>query len=245
MRFRVEVPWLLVFLLTCSGCANRHEDLLKFLKDHEHSVTATEYRVGIPDAIGISAPRILEIDGTNQRVGVDGKISLRLLGSVRVVGLTPKEIAAKLQEQLKPYYEEPKVQVVVTEYASKKYYLFGEVDHEGPCSYTGKDSVIDALSLAGLTFISWRSEIRVIRPDPDPEQVVKIRVNLDHMMQTGDLRMNVLLEPGDIVYVPPTPLGWVGLRIQEVLYPFMPVFQAYQFPSNFMQAQDQYEDDDD
>ncbi|HUU82353.1 MAG TPA: polysaccharide biosynthesis/export family protein [Phycisphaerae bacterium] len=242
MRYRAKLLGTVVLLLPCVGCANRHEDLLKFLKDHEHGVTATEYRVGIPDSIGISSPRILEIDNANQTVGVDGKISLRLLGPVRVVGLTPKEIAVKLQELLEPFYQDPKVHVEVTDYASKKYYVFGEVSGEGPYAYTGKDSVADALSQARPTFIAWRSEVRVIRPHPDPDEVVKLRVDLERMMRTGDMRMNVLLEPGDIVYVPPTPLGWLGQRVQEVLYPFMPVYQAYQFPANFLQAQDQYED---
>ncbi len=236
---------LVLALLMCAGCASRHTDLLEFLKDHEHLATATEYRVGIPDSIGISAPRVLEIEGTNQTVGVDGKISLRLLGPVRVVGLTPKEIAAKLQELLKPYYEDPKVQVVVTQYESKKYYVFGEVNSPGPRPYTGKDSLIDALSAAAPTFIAWRSQVRVIRPDPDPDRAVRIRVDLDYMVRSGDLRMNVLLEPGDIVYVPPTPLGWVGKRVQEILYPFMPVFQAYQFPANMIGATDEYANDDD
>lgn len=244
MRICFNITGMLLVLVTGTGCANRHQDLMHFLKDHEHMVTATEYRVGIPDAIGISAPRILEIDNTNQRVGVDGKISLRMLGPVRVVGLTPKEIAAKLQELLKPYYEDPKIQVLVTEYASKKYYVFGEVGAEGPFPYTGKDSVIDALSSARMTFISWRSMVEVIRPAPNPDDAVKIRVNLDRMMRKGDLRMNILLEPGDIVYVPATPLGWVGKRVQELLYPFMPVLQAYSFPATVKFATDQYTEDD-
>ncbi|MHC4090812.1 MAG: polysaccharide biosynthesis/export family protein [Planctomycetota bacterium] len=235
---------VLVLVLLCSGCANHHEDLLKFLKEHEHLATATEYRVGIPDSIAISAPRVLEIDGEDQTVGVDGKISLRLLGPVRVVGMTPKEIGAKLQELLKPYYEDPKVQVVVAEHASKKYYVFGEVNSPGPQPYTGMDSLIDGLSAAGPTFIAWRSQIQVVRPNPDPSQRVRIRVDVDQMINTGDLRMNVLLEPGDIVFVPPTPLGWIGKRIQEVLQPFMPVLDAYQLPADVMYANDYYTDDD-
>ncbi|MCH7526129.1 MAG: hypothetical protein IID39_01710 [Planctomycetes bacterium] len=39
------------------------------------------------------------------------------------------------------------------------------------------------------------------------------------MIKTGDTRMNILLEPEDIVYVPPTPLAWLGLKIQELLFP--------------------------
>jgi len=236
---------LLVLLAACAGCANRHEDLLQFLKEHEHLTTATEYRVGIPDSIGISAPHVLEIDGENQTIGVDGKISLRLLGAVRVVDLTPKEIAAKLQELLRPYYQDPKVQVVVTDYASKKYYMFGEVERPGPRPYTGKDSLIDALGAAGLTFVAWRSQVQVIRPSPNVDQAVKIRADLDKMVQDGDTRLNILLEPGDIVYVPPTPLGWLGHRVRELLYPFTPIYQAYQFPANMMDATDQYQNRDD
>ncbi len=227
--------------LACTGCSNQHGDLLRFLKENEHSVTATEYRVGIPDAIGISAPRVLEIDGAGQTIGPDGKISLRLLGDVSVVDQTPREIGAKLEELLQPYYEDPKVQVVVTAYASKKYYVFGEVGMPGPQIYTGRDSVIDALALAKPTFVAWRSRVEVIRPAPDPEDRVKIMVDLDKMMQTGDMRMNVLLEPGDIVWVPPTPLGWIGHRIREVLHPFMPVVEAYRFPATLMDTQDEYE----
>lgn len=228
--------------MACIGCANRHEHLLRFLKEHENLATATEYRVGIPDDVTVSAPRVLEIDGVSQTVGVDGKVSFRLLGPVRVVGLTPREIAAKLEELLRPYYDDPKVQVEVTDYASKKYYVFGEVSREGPFAYTGKDSVIDALSAAGPTFIAWRAQVQVIRPSPDPEQQVRLCVDLDKMVQGGDLRMNVLLEPGDVVYVPPTPLGWVGNRFREVLYPFLPAYQTYKTPADMMDATDELQD---
>ena len=242
-RIRTALVGLPSLVLACAGCSNNHEDLIKFLKDHEHLATATEYRVGIPDRLRISAPRILEIDNVSQTVGVDGKISLRLLGSVRVAGLTPREIGAKLEGLLEPYYEDPKVHTEVTEYRSKKYYVFGEVASPGPQIYTGKDSVIDALSAARPNFIAWRSLIQVIRPSPDPDQRVKIIVDLDEMIQKGDLRMNVLLEPGDLVYVPPTPLGWVGNRVRELFFPLAPVFQAYTTPTELIFATDVYEGD--
>jgi polysaccharide export outer membrane protein len=240
----VGVSGLLWLTVACPGCANQHADLLQFLKEHEHLATATEYRVGIPDELTVSAPRILEIDGVSQTVGVDGKVSFRLLGAVRVVGLTPREIAAKLEELLRPYYEDPKVQVQVSRYVSKKYYVFGEVARQGPFPYTGKDSVIDALSTANPTFIAWRSQVQVIRPSPDPSKQVRLRVDLDKMVQGGDLRMNVLLEPGDVVYVPPTPLGWVGNRFREILYPFLPAYHAYKTPADAMDATDEYQDDE-
>jgi hypothetical protein len=67
-------------------------------------------------------------------------------------------------------------------------------------------------------------------------------VNVDDIMQKGDLRGNVVLQPGDIIYVPPTPMGWVGLRVREALFPFTPIEEAYRTPTDFATATDRYED---
>ena len=80
---------------------------------------------------------------------------------------------------------------------------------------------------------------------PDPDDRRDIVVNFDKMVQQGDLRRNVLLQPGDVVYVPPTPLGWLGLRVREVLFPLEPAFRAYSLPAQAKSAYDVYNDDDD
>ena len=50
----------------------------------------------VPDVVAISAPRVLEIDAETQRLQPDGKINLRLVGEVKVVGMTAKEVARLL-----------------------------------------------------------------------------------------------------------------------------------------------------
>ena len=40
----------LASLLAASGCAVKNTDILHFLREHEHEVSAIEYRIGIPDA---------------------------------------------------------------------------------------------------------------------------------------------------------------------------------------------------
>lgn len=243
---------LAIVLCTACGCQSSHRDMVQFLKAHEHAVSAIEYRVGVPDQLSISAPQVLEIDRVEQTIQPDGKINLRLLGPVKVVGMTEKEIAAKLVELLRPYYEDPKVQVRVRQYRSKRIYVYGQVGNSGVSGgslaqetwrslpYTGRDSVLDVLAQTGLSFISWRSQVRVIRSSPHEDQRHNVVIDVQHMMQTGDTSQNVLLQPNDIVYVPPTPLGWVGLRIQEVLFPFQPVINAYATPASVLDANDQY-----
>lgn len=219
--------------------------MLHFLREHEHEVSAIEYRVGIPDTIAISAPRIQEIDGEYQRIQPDGKINLRLLGEVKVVGMTAKEIAAKLEVLLSRYYVDPKVSVRVSSYQSKKYYVQGQVGNPGPKPYTGRDTLIDAITRSGADFLSWTSQVKVIRPAHGDTPVRTLHVDVDKMIRTGDWSRNILLEPDDVVYIPPTPLAWVGLRVRELLYPVQPVMQAYITPAQIKDANDEYHDDDD
>lgn len=235
----------MAFTLGSMGCAHKNPDMLHFLREHEHEVSAIEYRVGIPDTITISAPRIEEIDGESQRIQPDGKINLRLLGEVKVAGMTAKEIAAKFELQLSRYYTDPKVAVRVTGYNSKKYYVYGQVASAGPKPYTGRDTLVDAISRSGADFLSWTSRVKVIRPAHGEMPVRALMVDIDRMMQTGDWSQNILLEPDDVVYIPPTPLAWVGLRVREVLYPVSPAIQAYMTPAAIDDANDEYKYEDD
>lgn len=241
----ISCPRLTVLLagaLMCSGCAVNNTDMLHFLREQEHDVSAIEYRVGIPDAIAISAPRILELDGEMQRIQPDGKINLRLLGEVKVVGMTAKEIAAKLEVLLSPYYRDPGVSVRVLGHSSKKYYVQGQVGAPGPRIYTGRDTLIDAVLTSGADFRSWTARTTVIRPAYGDMPVRKLQIDVDRMVRTGDWSQNILLEPDDIVHIPPTPLAWVGLRVQELLFPVAPVLQAYVTPAEAILANDYYDD---
>ena len=229
--------------LAGTGCATNRADILHFLREHEHEVSAIEYRVGIPDGIAVTAPRILEIDGEEQLIRPDGKINLRLIGDVKVVGMTAKEIAAKIEVLLSRYYIDPKASVRVTGYNSKKYYVYGQTGGVGPKPYTGRDTLLDAVILAGTDFLSWTSRVRVIRPSHGDVPVRMVTVNIDEMIKTGDWSRNILLEPNDIVYIPPTPGAWLGNKVRALLYPIAPVVQAYAAPAVFRNLDDVYDDD--
>jgi len=233
----VVLAWMAV------GCSENRADILHFLPEHEHEVSAIEYRVGIPDVIAISSPRILEIDGEDQPIRPDGKINLRLLGEVKVVGMTAKEIAAKLEVQLSRYYVDPKVNVRVVGYNSKKFYVYGQAGAVGPKAYTGRDTLVDAVVKAGTNYLSWTSRVKVIRPAHDDIPVRTVIVDVEQMLKSGDWSRNVLLEPNDIVYVPPTPAAWLGQKVRGVLLPVAPMAQAYITPAQIRDLGDAYDDD--
>ncbi len=244
MRWRgsVGVLWASTLALQ-TGCAGNKADILHFLREHEHQVSAIEYRVGIPDGLAVSAPRILEIDGEEQRIRPDGKINLRLIGDVKVAGMTAKEVAAKLEVLLSRYYVDPKITVRVTGYNSKKYYVYGQGGAVGPKPYTGRDTLLDAVISAGTNYASWTSRVKVVRPAHDDVPVRTLLVNVDSMVKTGDWSKNVLLEPNDIVYIPPTPAAWLGMRMREIMAPVGPAVQAYTLPAQMQHLPDVYNND--
>jgi protein involved in polysaccharide export with SLBB domain len=233
---------LLGLIAGSTGCESNHEDLKVFLRADEHKVSATDYRLTPPDVLLISAPGAPEIDGDQQMVRVDGMISLRLLGEVRVVGLTPEEVSAKLEDMLRRYYHDPQVHVRVGGYNSKRFYILGEVGGAGPQPYTGRDTLMDALARCQPNNLAWKENIKVIRPSPDASKKHTITVNVAKMTESGDMKMNVLLQEGDIVYVPPTPLAWMGLRLREIVWPMEEASNLYSIPQNFMETTDYYRD---
>ena len=243
-RFVSVLSWsvpLAVIVLT-SGCTTTtHNQMVAFLRSNEAAVSTGHYTVNPPDALAIHAPGAAEVDGVIQRVRPDGKLSLRLLGEVEVAGLTTQEIAEKLKMQLSHYYIEPEVVVEVVGYRSQQYYVFGEVGNPGPKEYTGRDTLLKALANSRPTFLAWRSQIRVVRPEPETGESKIIVVDLDKMVRDGETGQNILLQPGDIIEVPPTPLAWIGLRVRELLYPVSPILKAYSSPIDAMDTYDDYD----
>ncbi|MEP0841795.1 MAG: polysaccharide export protein [Phycisphaerae bacterium] len=234
--------WVSLLGLLLTGCASRYDDLKVFLQGHEHEVAASDYRIEPPDVIEISSPTCPEVDGETQRVGADGKVTLKLLGDVKISDLTPREAGAKLREHLAVYYVDPEVSVRVVGYESKKVFVFGEVGNPGARPFTGRDSVLDVLAGTRLLRTSWGAMVKVIRPGPTEQDRHEIVVDVDRIMQTGDLRQNVLLEEGDIVYVPPTPLAFAGQCIMQVLFPLSAAAETYSTPATILAANDYYRD---
>ena len=239
-----KLHMLSIVCVTCLwGCAANNKDMLHFLPEREHEVSAIEYRVGIPDAIAVIAPRIEEIDGTVQRIHPDGKISLKLLGDVKIVGMTAKEVAAKLELLLSRYYVDPKVSVQVVVHNSKKFYVYGEGLASGPRPFTGRDTLLDSVMPAVSNYLSWTSRVKVIRPSHGDDPPRELTIDVDHMVKSGDWSQNILLEPNDVVYVPPTPLAAFTQGIRAILLPVGPAVQAYSTPAYMRDTQDLYSDD--
>lgn len=247
LHFIPRALWLLSWggVVAGLGCSDtKYENLKVFLQAHEQDVITTDYRIQPPDVIMLSSPTSKEVDGHIQRVRGDGKISLKLLGEVKISGLTCAETGAKVADLLARYYTDPTVSVRVMSSDSQKIYVFGEVSAPGAYAFTGRDSLIDVLSRARMTWLAWRAQVKVIRPSANPDERHELVLDVDKLITKGDMRTNFLLQAGDIVYIPPTPLAWTGQRVRELLFPFQPALGAYTMGASIPAANDVYFGDD-
>lgn len=227
----IVVVVLLVITISLTGCFSSHpKDIEAFLKPYEVDVTAKSYALQPPDEIEIRCSKVPEIHLQRQRIRPDGKVSFEALGEIEAAGKTPEQLAEIIHEKVLLLYAltgEHPIDVRVVAYESKMYYVLGEVGRPGPQVYTGRDTVLRALATAGPTVLAWKERIQVIRPSGDKSIRPKIfEVNFDRMIAHGDTSKDVLLQEGDIIYVPPTVLAAIAMKIEEFVRPIGRVFST-------------------
>ncbi len=228
---------MLAFTSLIGGCfASNPEDIQAFIKPYEVNVTAENYTVQPPDEIEIHSTDVAEIHMQRQRVRPDGKVSFEVIGEVDVAGKTPKEISDVIGQRVTEMYKltgENRVDVRIAAYASKSYYVVGQVVRPGPRNYTGRDSLLTALIAAQPNTMAWESRVQVVRPAAREDEEPRIfEFNYDKAVSRGDTTKDVLLEEGDIVYVPPTILAAAGMILEEFISPVARAFYGAYLISN-------------
>jgi len=212
----------LVLLAGCSHFTDIREGVLA-AKDTPKRLEMINgiYKVGPPDLLTITVRDNKDLD-TEVMVRPDGNITFPLLGDVYVDGLTPEEIAKKLDTDLANYVKDVETTVTVTGFNSKKVFLFGEVERPGPQMFTGNMTLVEAVAGAGsVTRKSAPGRVRLVRGDPEAPKVFKI--NLKDITMRGETEGNLQLKDGDIVFVPKNAWAIVGDSLDDLLYPFRSV----------------------
>ena len=229
----IKVGILSFIMFGLTGCfSSNPEDIQAFLMPYMVDTTTDTYILQPPDEVIVFCSKVPEINEQRQKIRPDGKISFEGVGEIEAAGKSPKQLAADLRVKVLDRYKaeligEKAIDLRVAAFQSKVYYVLGQVYDPGPRLYTGRDSVLTALALAQPNPMAWVERVQVIRPSYDENIKAKIfELNLDRMMAHGDTRMNVLLQEGDIIYVPPTVLGWMALKIEEAIRPIARAFSG-------------------
>jgi polysaccharide export outer membrane protein len=222
---------LLASLLVLAGCfSSNPKNITAFTKPSAVDTTMENYILQPPDEIEIHCSKVPELHLQRQKIRPDGYVSFENLGEIQAAGKTPEELASLIREKAVLLYaltgQEP-IDVRVVEFKSKVYYVVGQVTFPGPKEATGRDTALTAIAAAQPTNLAWVERIQVIRPSPDKKVKPKIfELNLDKLAAHGDASKNVLLQEGDIIYVPPTVMAAIGLKVGEFIGPIGQAFSS-------------------
>jgi polysaccharide export outer membrane protein len=179
----------------------------------------SKYTLGPTDVIQISVMRHPEVSG-QYTINSEGKIQYEFVGDVLISGLKKNEVVTLLVEKLSSFIINPEVTVKITGYNSKVVYVVGEVGRPGKITMFGDNiTVREALIQAGLPLLSGKlTKTTVITPSEDGKPQIR-KVNVQKLIYEGDLRENLVMSPGDTLYIPPTFLAKTMRVLQPIAAP--------------------------
>jgi protein involved in polysaccharide export with SLBB domain len=153
----------------------------------------------------------------------DGRISLQLLGEIKVHDMTPSQLENLLKERYVSQLAKPEVAVIVRSFNMQKIFVDGHVVKPGALPLIGFMTVMQSISQAGgLKDGAKKKEILIIRRGDQGKPVV-LKVNLSKAMSGKDMSQDIYLAPFDIVFVPRSAVGDVNQFVDTYLRKNIPV----------------------
>ncbi|BAY19608.1 polysaccharide export protein [Anabaenopsis circularis NIES-21] len=172
----------------------------------------TNYTLGGGDRIRVNVFEVPEYTGEYQ-IPPGGAITLPLIGSVPVLGLTTEQASDEIARRYSRYLKRPLISVNLLSPRPINIFVAGEVTRPG--SYTLSLSggagdnpgvqyptVLAALTTAqGVTLAADVTQVQVRRKvGRSGEQLVSL--NLKEAVQTGQIGQDITLRDGDTIFVP-------------------------------------------
>ena len=170
--------------------------------------TAQEYTIGPGDVLKITVWGHDDLS-KDYPVTLDGRVPFPLVGAVPAAGLSTSELARRLRDLLeKDYLVNPQVIVSVKEYLSSKVHVLGEAEKPGLFYLSGPTTLLEMLAKAGGLSRTAGRDLVLVRTERGTKtgpsggvSTVLLRFDI-RKIQAGDVRENLLLQNGDMLFVP-------------------------------------------
>jgi len=199
--------FLSVSLVVMTGCVTNAPNLPSKVDGgdlSQPSVLVKSYKMAVGDQVKINVWKN-DVLSLSQPIRPDGRISMPLVGDVLAVGLTPEELAGKIEVKLTDYVKAPNVTVILTSLQGHAFLsrirVTGSVSHNVSMQYHQGMTVLDAILEAGsVDLYADANNTKLHRRTENGAETYDIR--LKDIMQEGDMNTNISLMPGDIITVP-------------------------------------------
>lgn len=219
-----------IVALTVAGCASTPDPAIgtaasqpsAALGQQGYSVSRpTTYSLRPSDQISVIVFREPELSLERVRIGVEGNVSLPMVGSIPAAGMTAKQFEQDVTRRLAAAgLKGPVVSVNIAEYASHLVTVEGAVDKPGVYAFQPGARLSTAIALAsGPKRTAKVDQVAVFRESPQGIMIAKF----DYAQVRQGTMLDPVLEPGDRVV-----MGTDGLSVfWEDLLKALPVFGVF------------------
>ncbi len=148
--------------------------------------------------------RVLEDSTLNaeQRVSAEGTIELPHIGAIEIQGLTVAQAQRRLQAALERYLRRASVSIEVKEFRFRPISVLGAVTRPGYLPYSGRWTLLEALTEAGGVAETHGGRVLVVRR-AENGLTDRLEIDLEALLYHADPSLNIPLLPRDTINVPP------------------------------------------
>jgi len=162
----------------------------------------TRYIIVPGDTLTVSYDDRTKRVGATYKVSSDGMINLPLVGAIKVAGLNRMNARQVIEDMLHEYIRHPEVGISIN--TAGRYMVLGQVTSPGVYLLQPNLTIMEAI-LEADGYDEDNSNLKsVLVMRGGLEKPIVQRLDLKKMIKTGDRSDNILVKPGDMIYVPRT-----------------------------------------
>jgi protein involved in polysaccharide export with SLBB domain len=151
----------------------------------------------------------------------DGSVTLQITGDIRAAGLTTAELEQVIKERSSDRLREPEVTVIVADVSDQRIYVGGEVRVPGFVPFhSGMTPLQAIMDRGGFTDVARLDS--VLRLTPSHPEYHATRLDFTRPLEEGSPEWT-LLSGGDVLYVPRTFIGDMGVFVRLYIRDILPI----------------------
>jgi polysaccharide biosynthesis/export protein len=137
----------------------------------------------------------------------DGTVRLKLIGSVKVAGMSLDDATTAIKAKASVPLNKPEITLTLKDFVKPHFTIYGEVTRPGVYDIHGQVTVLQAIALSGgVKDTSKETQVLLIRKMNADIAEVKV-INTKQMSSAKGAREDFDLQPDDMLIIPKNRLG--------------------------------------
>lgn len=189
---------------------------------HESAVHESNYQIEAGDQLAIDFYMNSEFND-NVTVDPQGKIVLRLVGTLQAAGLTPDQLASAIDKAYQNELRNPGAVVHIHNMPGRQVYVEGQVAKPGAFPLQPGMTLVQAIALAGGTTNESAPNNTVLIRHDACGQAQGSKIDLAAAVKNPGAGDDVALMSQDVVVVPRSTIANVDLFVKQYIRDALPV----------------------